>query len=63
MDPVKNRKIQNVSRVAMNIVYIPDVSSCDTLNTAARFCVTNLRVLPEEFSPLGCDAVLQVEFC
>jgi len=37
MDPDKDSKIQNVSRVAMNIVSIPDVSSCDTLHTAASF--------------------------
>jgi len=63
MDPDKNNKIQNVFRVAMNIVSTPDVSSCDTLHTAASFCVTNLRVLPEDASSLGCHAVLQGEFC
>ena len=60
MDPGKNSKIQNVSQVAMNIVCIEDVSQYDTLHTAASLRVTNL--LPEDSSPLGCDAVLQGEW-
>jgi hypothetical protein len=59
MDPEKNSRIKKVSRVAMNIVSIQDVSSCDTLHTAAGLGVIDL--LPENSSPLGCNAASQDE--
>jgi len=60
MDPEKNSKIKNVSRVTMNIVSKQDVSSCNILHTAASLGVTDL--LPEYSSPLGCNAVSQGEW-